>query len=213
MPLISATSIQSHSMGGLSFNGTRVVSGNDGEVVNPVTPASKTSTAFTNASSSTGTLTMGAGHGFTTGEVVDLFWVDTAGLYHSRRRVTLGSVSGNSVPIASGGTGANLPVTGTVINVMAPIMVPAVFDCTGLVLLGLETDQHGCFAFLDGSNVVQFEKAIGPGETYEWTLNNGSVCALFDSAIVVHKIYFSHGGTVAATMKAAFLTDYTGTGT
>lgn len=218
MGLASATSNPVNSVGGLTLSGQVIVSGNEGEPLNPATPASKVSTAFTNTSSSTGSLTMSAGHGLITGQVVDLYWQDTAGLYHSRRRVLLGTVSGNTVIIAGNNTtpataGANLPITGTVIHVMAPVMVPAVFDGSEIVELVLATDQHGSFAFLDGSNVVQFEKAIGPGELWEYNGANGRACALVTSAITVHKVYFSHGGTVAATMKAVALLDYTGTGT
>ena len=61
-----------------------------------VQPA-KTGTLSTRTSTTVGTLTMAGGHGITTGVLIDLFW--SGG---SRARVTVGSVSGNSVPISGG---------------------------------------------------------------------------------------------------------------
>lgn len=77
--------------------------------VSVTVPVGKTGTLSTRTNNSDGTLTLTANHGIETGDVIDLYW--SGG---SRRNVTVGTVSVNSVPISSG-AGTNLPVQATAI--------------------------------------------------------------------------------------------------
>lgn len=78
----------------------------------PTVTAAKTGQLTTRTSASVGTLTMAAGHGFNTADIIDLFW--TGG---KRVGVVVGTVATNSVPI-SGGSGDDLPANLTAITAM-----------------------------------------------------------------------------------------------
>lgn len=85
-------------------------------------PAGKAGTLSTRTDNETGTLTLGSGHGITTGQIVDLYWPGGA-----RYKITVGTVSGTSVPIGAdnAGSGSNLPSQGTAV-VCSPRVT---FDC------------------------------------------------------------------------------------
>jgi hypothetical protein len=92
--------------------------GNSAEVASPTLAAAKTGTLTTRTDNDTGTLTMTAGHGITTGQTLDVYWAGG-----QRRGMTVGTVATNSVPI-DGGAGDNLPANTTAITAMVPTSVP-----------------------------------------------------------------------------------------
>lgn len=101
----------------------------------PVPPAAA-GTLTTRTDNQTGTLTMSdAGHGITTGAVIDLYWEGGA-----RYGITVGTVSGTSVPIGAddSGHGNNLPVATTPITAMIPVPFNCAFDAAELTLLGMQ---------------------------------------------------------------------------
>lgn len=71
-----------------------------------VTPPGKRGTLTLRTNDTVGELTMEASHGIATGNTIYLYWATGGG--GKRLAVTVGTVSGNVVPI-SGGTGDNLP--------------------------------------------------------------------------------------------------------
>ncbi len=81
-------------------------------------PLAKQGTLTLRTDNNTGTITMASGsHGITTGARVAIFWLDaTTGAVTCQRRVTVGTVSGTSLPIDLG-TGSNLPPLSTVVQV------------------------------------------------------------------------------------------------
>lgn len=83
--------------------------------------AKSTLTTRTNATS--GTLTAdSASHGITTGTVMDIAWPEGSNPTQNgyiRRNVTVGTVSGTSIPF-SGGLGADLPATSTAVHFLTP---------------------------------------------------------------------------------------------
>lgn len=87
-------------------------------------PLAKVGELTTRTDNETGTLTMDTGHGITTGARLDLYWADGdgAGTPGSRRGITVGTVSGNTVPIGAdnSGSGDNLPLVNTAITAMIP---------------------------------------------------------------------------------------------
>jgi hypothetical protein len=101
-------------------------------------PAAKTGQLTTRTDNTTGTLTMAAGHGFTTGVIIDLYWAGGV-----RYGVVVGTVSTNSVPI-SGGAGDNLPTNLT--NITASLQRTAnVYidgDNTKLLAIELKTNDR-----------------------------------------------------------------------
>jgi hypothetical protein len=104
--------------------------------IGPITvPKGKASTAFTKLSASTGTLTLSTGHGIATSQIVDLYW--SGG---QRLRCNIGTVSGLTVPIASGGVGSDLPASATVVTVAARVLISAPFDVVVLQLAAFKPD-------------------------------------------------------------------------
>lgn len=69
------------------------------------------STLTTRNDATSGTITAPTGHGVTTGSTIDVYWMEVISGYNTariRRSVTVGTVSGDSIPF-SGGEGNDLP--------------------------------------------------------------------------------------------------------
>lgn len=65
----------------------------------------------TRTSATAGTITAPSGHGVATGSTIDVYWMEVISTYNTariRRNVTVGTVSGTSIPF-SGGEGNDLP--------------------------------------------------------------------------------------------------------
>ena len=174
------------------------VTGNSAERTTPSVAAAKTGTLTTRTNDSAGTLTMSSGHGFTTGVVIDLFW--SGG---SRRNVTVGTVSTNSVPISSG-SGDVLPAAATAITAMIPTEVAFDVDATA----GCHAVQAACAAnswvvFRDASDTVLAAYQIRAGENAATWVNSGMGSNPLSSAAVAN-VLLSHGdSTQAQTVTAA----------
>lgn len=106
--------------GGYSFGNPNISNGASGGVASM---RGALSTLASRTSDSVGTITAPSGHGITTGSTIDVYWtleVFSPSYYqtsHIRRNVTVGTVSGTSIPI-SGGLGDALPIE------LADIFVP-----------------------------------------------------------------------------------------
>lgn len=95
----------------------------------------KSGTLSTRTDDNTGTLTMAGGHGFTDGQIIDVYW--SGGV---QRNVVIGTVATNSVPIDSG-VGDNLPIATTAITavVQKSINLAIDGDNTKILAVVLET--------------------------------------------------------------------------
>jgi len=82
----------------------------------------KSGTLTTRTDDNTGTLTMAGGHGFTDGQIIDIYW--SGGV---QRSVTVGTVATNSVPIDSG-IGDNLPADETAITAVVQKSINLAID-------------------------------------------------------------------------------------
>lgn len=98
-------------------------------------PAGKAGTLTTRTDNETGTLTLGASHGITTGQIIDLYWSGGA-----RYEITVGTVSGTSVPIGAdnSGSGDNLPSASTAIVASPRVAFNAAIDGDELGLLAIQ---------------------------------------------------------------------------
>jgi len=174
--------------------------GNNSVSSNPTTlvQAAKSGTLTTRTDNTTGTLTMAPGHGFSTGNTISLFFAGG-----SQTNVTLGTVSGNSVPF-SGGSGTNLPAATTPITAMLPVSETFNLvgnNATGLVafLVAQPGDGNAAIEFLSsGPAVVLTETVSGPNPTYSW---NGTTTNPL-AGVTVATVRFSHGQTGARQMGA-----------
>jgi hypothetical protein len=122
-----------------AFSESKVVQASGSGAVSLLIPMGFLSEDFTYISSSAGTLVLSEDHPFETAQVVDLYWESG-----SRRGVTLGAVSGQTVPIASGGEGDNLPVSDTEIIVSERIgFTIGIPDTSDLVFVGYHVIYRG----------------------------------------------------------------------
>lgn len=126
----------------------------------------------TRTSATVGTITAPSGHGISTSDVIDVFWMEDFGSYGTakiRRGVTVGTVSGTSIPI-SGGLGDDLPVLNADIYVptsnTAIIDYPIDWDSTAQApkswpgTLTTRTSDTAGVITLDGGEVADFTAAF-----------------------------------------------------
>lgn len=134
-------------------------------------PAAKTGTLTTRTDNVSGTLTMTAGHGITTGQTLFVFWTDADG-FVQHQRVTVGTVATNSVPIASG-VGTNLPIATTAITACVPTEVTAAFASSDMVVLGISGTKKGAVQIRDGATIRKTVMVRVATDTYLWSKDTG----------------------------------------
>lgn len=180
---------------GLSFSGNNSADVTNAVPIEKSLPAAKVGSLTTRTDNDTGTLTMNAGHGIVTGDRLDLYWIEN-GVPGQRRGMTVGTVSGNSVPIDLG-TGDNLPAAATPVTAMVPVALEARFDGDDIAALVVDTGgARGQVVFTDGSNVEQ-AAYIHPLTTQftVWFKNNGVTNQLAGDS--TQKVFLSHGDSAA----------------
>jgi len=121
--MASITHSQTISGGGISIQSPPVVRTNSGSIgLEDSLAIAKVGTLTTRTDDNTGTLTMAASHGITTGQIVDIYWA--GGVQY---KVTVGTVSTNSVPIDLG-SGDDLPAADTAITAVVHKSINLVID-------------------------------------------------------------------------------------
>lgn len=170
---------------------------------NPTVPAGQDGTLSTRTDANTGVVTMAAsGHGIITGQRVDVYWEGG-----SRYGMTVGTVSGVTVPIDLGG-GDNLPVATTAVIIgiatAAPFNVRA-YD--KMSALAMSTPVTGYFVFNDGTDNQYAAKVTG-GTIFDWNADDVGSNPLGDVTTTTTTVYISHEDTTAANqqMQAVALT-------
>lgn len=195
--------ITNFGLGGYSFQINQAITGNDqystSYEVGPAQPSSLT----TRTDNDTGVLTMtNSDHGIETGDKLDIYWDGGC-----RRNMTVGTVSGTTVPIDLG-SGDNLPAATTAINACVPVVATFVLTAANLSLFATSTDFEGQATFFasDGTTEVlteHLQPTTGTPDTKYWYAGLGSNNPFSDDAATVH---FSTADTAQAhTMTAAFL--------
>lgn len=132
----SVTHSQSVSGGGVTIQTQPVIRTNSGPIgLEDTLGAAKSGTLTTRTTNNSGTLTMAAGHGITTGQIIDIYF--TGGV---QRSVTVGTVATNSVPISLG-IGDNLPVATTAITAVVQQSINILIDgdLANIIAVVLET--------------------------------------------------------------------------
>lgn len=106
-----------------------------GGVCEVTVPHGDAGTLSTRTDHETGTLTLGGGHTVTTASVIDLYWSGGA-----RYEITVGNVSGNTVPIGAdnSGSGDNLPAQNTAIVASARVAFNAAIDGDNVSLIAIQ---------------------------------------------------------------------------
>lgn len=187
------------SVGGKSFSGTNVLSGETALVSEESIPAAKSGSLTTRTDNDTGTATMSSGHGITTGAVVDVYW--SGG---SRRGMTVGTVATNSVPL-DGGSGDNLPAQDTAVTVMVPVQFDMSFvgdEVQGFALWG---EAISTFSIQDGSGEIIAYVTSAAAQVISWSNLEGTDNPLASESPT--KVLVSHGETAAKVIRVGILVD------
>jgi hypothetical protein len=154
-------------------------------------PAAKIGALTTRTDDNTGVLTMNASHGITDAVKLDVYWAGG-----SRRNMTVGTVSVNSVPI-DGGSGDNLPDDETAITAMIPVVTEVRFDGDDLKLLAM-TAQAKATVLLSGDD---------DAEDYAFVILEANKLKFWQSGFgetnpvatdVITKAHMSHGDSSRA---------------
>lgn len=181
------------SIAGINFAESTIIS--TGEVFNTddiaVLPA-QPGTLTTRSDANTGTLTMtNSSHGIITGQRVDLYFSN--GL--CQRNVTVGTVSGVSVPIDLG-IGDNLPIATTAVKV--GIAVKRAFPVVGnnVLIMAFQSPVEANFTIVDGSEVEQTHFYNAGGKVNSWHSTDGTTNPL--AGVTSVSIWVSHSDTTAS---------------
>lgn len=153
-------------------------------------PAAKAGTLSTRTNNTDGTLTLGSGHGITTGATIDLYWTNGA-----RRNVTVGTVSGTSVPISSG-TGDNLPTQDTAITATTQTTVDVDFVGDLLKVLSLSCDKRFTVQVME-STTARLALVLPANEPYLWFADGGVTNPLATYTISSMKVSQSDSAAAA----------------
>lgn len=147
----------------------------------------------TRTDNTTGTLTMNAGHGITTGARLDIYW-NVGGVAGHRRGVTVGTVSVNSVPFSLG-AGDNLPVNLTNITAMIPTFEDVVITGDNVQYYAFYAQRApALIVFTDSGGVEKGAEFVSlDGAAAIWYLGNGVTNPLAGDAVT--RLYYSHGYT------------------
>lgn len=203
---VDATFRETITIEGRTFVNRTTVSG-DGQIIKSVSvPAAKAGTLTTRTDDETGTLTMGSGHGITTGAIIDLYWTGGA-----RRGITVGTVSGTSVPIGADDAGAGdvLPAADTAIT--ASTRTNEAFAVTGnnVVAIVFSSDLRGTFVMAGSDDAEDLGAVVGGASEedrcYVWeSTRNGTNPIAGDD---ITQLFLSNSdSTNAATMNVVAVT-------
>lgn len=188
-------------LSGTSNLTTIAVATEDRRSSSPTVAAAKPGTLATRTDANTGVLTMSSGHGFQDADVIDVFW--SGG---SRRGMTVGTVSVNSIPI-DGGSGDDLPSATTVIAAMVPHETEFVITGDDSVAITANAPCAGYIAFLESGDVDAKVITFDAANAYLWSdspyLEGSNPLAGKD----VVKVTFSHGQLTAQPMRVAVFFD------
>jgi hypothetical protein len=180
---------------GKTFTSGRTTTADGGVIKDPTLAAAKTGGLTTRTDANTGTLTMTAGHGITTGQRLDVYWDGGA-----RYGMTVGTVSTNSVPIDGGG-GDDLPAAATAITAMVPQLETFSAETAALRGLFVGAPVPAYVVILDAADAVL--KAVyvdGAADAYQWDVGSDAANPLSDDAATA---YFSHGSSTASRQVTA----------
>lgn len=189
------------SLGGKSFNVTKSLSAEQAQVREVSIAAAKGGTLSVRTDNDTGTVVADSGsHGITTGSRVDLYW--SGG---SRRGVTVGTVSGTSIPI-DGGTGDNLPSASSDITIATANEYDLNVVGNDIEALFMKAGARGTIVIADGSNVELASRVFLAADNYFWYTDCGDTNPLAGDTAT--KVFMSHASEAgAATMLIGVLHD------
>lgn len=171
---------------GFSFPANITITADGGQIKSVTMAAAKAGTLTTRSSDSAGTLTMASGHGITTGDRLDLYW--SGG---SRRGITVGTVSGTSVPLTtSTGSGDVLPAQDTAITAQVPQEETFALTGNDVTALSYYSQRKGIIVLAESDDTEADAAVLTAGVSSTWTTDRDATVPT--SGNTVTKAYFSH---------------------
>lgn len=203
MPL--ATANLTFSVGGITLQGVTSREA-EGQISQEVAlPAAEVGTLSTRTSDTAGTLTLGSGHGITTGATIDIFWVDVNGVAKCAYNATVGTVAGTSVPF-TGATGDVLPAEDYAITADEQVVVDTDFDGDDVQMIAVQSNRKGRFDFQDSGSASLHQAKLAALEPWWWIVDTGASNPITGNP--VDTLILSNGDSAnAATVKMGMLYD------
>jgi len=167
--------------------------------------AAKSGALSTRTSDTAGTLTLGAGHGITDSQTIDIFWTDANGVLQCAYGATVGTVAGTSVPF-TGASGEVLPALDYAITTQVPTELDCDFDGDKAVLLVAMMKTHGGHVtFVDSGDAVLKAQTLEANAPLLWWKNGPFAAPITGNP--VDAVLVSNAGTAAATFQLTGLVD------
>lgn len=192
---VATINVSTNFSGDFNATSNRSVTGETVVKANPTVAAAIAGTLTVRTNGTSGTLTLPTGHGFVTGQRVDLYW--TGGKCY---RALLGTVTATTAPIASVGGGDALPAADSVINVAAVNQAPFVVTGNNVQALALTTNVAGYIILVEDHGTteqVRLVKYVDPGSAFLW--DSGSDIDNPLENLTITEAHFSQSGTTAVT--------------
>lgn len=187
-------------VGGRTITESATLEANTALVVEDSIPAAKAGTLSAKTDADTGTATMtDVGHGVATSDIVDVYWDGGA-----RRGMTVGSVSGTSVPL-DGGSGDDLPAATTAITVAVRVVYE--FNVVGDDIVGLAIGGDArCTVILAGADDAEdFARVLDASRAYSWHDGRGETNPVAGDTVT--QIFVTQASTSAAVVRVAAIHD------
>lgn len=181
--------------GALSLQMQKSIEGDNGIFCKKTLPAAKSGTLTTRTDANTGTITGASGHGVTTGAKLCIFW--DGGV---RYNVTVGTVSGDSIPIDLGG-GTDLPATTTALTMMVQNPETSGWTFAGDSVLGLAAGADVPFVamfFATATVTAAYYSDDAAGSVFAWNSDESAIVANPLTGASITSIAFAHGSLAAA---------------
>jgi hypothetical protein len=142
--------------------------------------------SFTQADASNGQAVLPAGNGLATGDKVDVFWQG------GRRYGLTATVAGDGITVTlAGGTGADLPATGTALTMSKRTVINASFNSAEASVLLVTATTRTSVVFADASGNVLLALDLKPGQCCLWWAGSGFACPI--AAGTVSAIWVANG--------------------
>jgi hypothetical protein len=172
---------------GMTFRRTVALTTDGAVIKNPTLAAAKTGALTTRTSDTVGVLTMDSGHGIGTGNRLDLYWDGG-----SRYGITVGTVSGVTVPLTSSGAGDVLPADETAITAMVPQLETFAVTAADMdaLFVGCGAAQATAVFREADTTLVAAVETTGASGSYVWESTGGADTPFAED---VADVYLSHG--------------------
>ena len=187
------------SIAGVNTRGQVSRSGSTPIGIDEVLTPAKVGSLTTRTDDNTGVATMVAGHGFITGNVVDVFW--SGGMRYGMTA----TVATNAVTV-DGGAGDALPIATTALTVSKPLTLDSItFVPEDLWMIAAATRGKCSIRFLATAAVV-VNFTLGAEEAYCWAAGQGIVNPLIsDPQADITSVVISNGSAESNRIRAGLL--------